>query len=63
MSQELICLCCAIKPLAAWNCRDVGTTIVERLGGQGFLAINRVCELLPFAHAGITSEGDSSVLM
>lgn len=36
---------------------------MERLGGQGFLSVNRVCELLPFAHAGITAEGDSSVLM
>ena len=28
----LVCLCCAIKPLITWNCRDVGTTLVERVG-------------------------------
>ena len=29
----LISLCCVIKPLITWNGRDVGTTLVERVGG------------------------------
>ena len=31
-SPYLVCLCCAIKPLITWNARDVGTTLVERIG-------------------------------
>ncbi|KAL4462141.1 hypothetical protein ABPG72_010457 [Tetrahymena utriculariae] len=62
-SAFLVCLCCAVKPLITWNSRDVGTTLVERVGGQGYLSVNRLSELLPFAHSGITAEGDNSVLM
>lgn len=62
-SAFLVCLCCAVKPLITWNSRDVGTTLVERVGGQGYLSVNRLGELLPFAHSGITAEGDNSVLM
>jgi hypothetical protein len=32
-SPFLVCLCCAVKPLITWNARDVGTTLVERVGG------------------------------
>lgn len=59
----LICLCCMIKPLVSWNARDVGTTVVERVGGQGYLSCNRLAELIPLAHSGITAEGDNAVLM
>lgn len=59
----LIILCCMIKPIISWNARDVGTTCVERVGGQGYLSCNRLAELIPFAHSGITAEGDNAVLM
>lgn len=62
-SQFLICLCCAAKPIISWNTRDVGTTVTERVGGQGYLAANRVCDIMGFAHSGITAEGDNGVLM
>lgn len=54
---------CAIKPLVAWHCNLTGNICRERCGGQGFLSINRVEELIPFAHASITAEGDSAVLI
>jgi acyl-CoA oxidase len=36
---------------------------VERTGGQGYLAVNRLGEGIAFAHSGITAEGDNRVLM
>lgn len=41
----------------------MATTTVERCGGQGYLACNRLMELFQGAHSGITAEGDNSVLM
>jgi acyl-CoA oxidase len=35
----------------------------ERCGGQGYLSVNRFGELMGFAHAGMTAEGDNRVLM
>lgn len=55
-------LCCALKPALSWHAEDVVTTCRERSGGQGYLSVNRFGELLGFAHAGITAEGDNSVL-
>ena len=34
-------LCCAIKPLCAWNIERCGTVCRERCGGQGYLSCNR----------------------
>jgi hypothetical protein len=31
----------------------------ERCGGQGYLSVNRFGELIGFAHAGMTAEGDN----
>ncbi|EGR32602.1 hypothetical protein IMG5_076320 [Ichthyophthirius multifiliis] len=62
-SPLLVCLCCVIKPLITWNARDVATCLIERVGGQGYLSVNRLAELMPSAHSGITAEGDNSVLM
>lgn len=31
----------------------------ERCGGQGYLSCNRFGELIGFAHAGMTAEGDN----
>ncbi|KAG0207861.1 hypothetical protein BGX28_001010 [Mortierella sp. GBA30] len=62
-TQEVIQLCCVIKPLITWNAERVATTCRERCGGQGYLSVNRFGEMIAFAHAGMTAEGDNSVLM
>jgi acyl-CoA oxidase len=56
---EVVVLCCAIKPLCAWNAEACATTSRERCGGQGYLSVNRFGELIGFAHAGMTAEGDN----
>lgn len=40
-AAEVVILCCAIKPLCAWNAEDATTTARERCGGQGYLSVNR----------------------
>lgn len=34
-------LCCAIKPMCAWNAEEVASVARERCGGQGYLSCNR----------------------
>lgn len=63
VALEVVVLCCAIKPLCAWNAEACATTSRERCGGQGYLSVNRFGELIGFAHAGMTAEGDNRVLM
>jgi len=60
---EIIRYVCFIKPLISWNLRELSSVMVERMGGQGYLAINRVCDGIGLGHSGITAEGDNSVLM
>ena len=55
--------CCAIKPLCSWNNERCGTICRERCGGQGYLSCNRFGQIIGFAHAGMTAEGDNRVLM
>ncbi|KAG0241082.1 acyl-CoA dehydrogenase/oxidase [Mortierella sp. GBAus27b] len=62
-AEEVIRLCCVIKPLVTWNAERVATTCRERCGGQGYLSVNRFGEMIGYAHAGMTAEGDNSVLM
>ncbi|KAF9946302.1 acyl-Coenzyme A oxidase [Mortierella alpina] len=62
-ADEVVRLCCVIKPLITWNAERVATTCRERCGGQGYLSVNRFGEMIAFAHAGMTAEGDNSVLM
>lgn len=62
MDFEVMILCCALKPAMAWHAEEVVTTCRERTGGQGYLSCNQFGELLGFAHAGITAEGDNRVL-
>ncbi|KAF9989117.1 hypothetical protein BGZ75_007489 [Mortierella antarctica] len=62
-ADEVVRLCCVIKPLVTWNAERVATTCRERCGGQGYLSVNRFGEMISFAHAGMTAEGDNSVLM
>ena len=61
--NNIVRLCCFIKPIIAWNANETGNVCRERCGGQGFLSINRVENLINSAHSGITAEGDSAVLM
>lgn len=63
VAQEVVVLCCAIKPLCAWNAEDTATTCRERCGGQGYLSVNKFGALIGWAHAGMTAEGDNRVLM
>ncbi|GBF98145.1 acyl-coenzyme A oxidase peroxisomal [Raphidocelis subcapitata] len=74
LTFKVVVLCCAIKPLCAWNAETCATTSRERCGGQasgrgrgggrrGYLSVNRFGSLIGFAHAGMTAEGDNRVLM
>lgn len=47
-AQEVVVLCCAIKPLCAWNIQEVATTCRERCGGQGYLSCNRCASAVHF---------------
>lgn len=60
---EVVTMCCAMKPIAAWHLEEAVTTSRERCGGQGYLSCNRFGTFLGLAHAAMTAEGDNSVLM
>lgn len=60
---EVVTKCCAIKPLSSWNLGETVSVCRERCGGQGYLSINMFGTHLASAHAGMTAEGDNSVLM
>ena len=60
--EELVRLCCIVKPLVTWHAENAATTCRERCGGQGFLSANRFGEGIVGAHAGITAEGDNRVI-
>eukprot|EP00835_Amoeboradix_gromovi_P004794 NODE_398_length_9374_cov_0.508895.p2 type:complete len:513 gc:universal NODE_398_length_9374_cov_0.508895:4389-5927(+) len=60
---DLVRLCCVIKPLVTWNHQQVATICRERCGGQGYLSCNYLGSSIGFSHAGMTAEGDNSVLM
>jgi len=61
--NELIRRCCVIKALMTWHANEFFNVCRERCGGQGYLSANRLGESIEFAHAGMTAEGDNSVLM
>eukprot|EP01114_Cavostelium_apophysatum_P013648 TRINITY_DN3351_c0_g1_i2.p1 TRINITY_DN3351_c0_g1~~TRINITY_DN3351_c0_g1_i2.p1 ORF type:complete len:614 (+),score=158.87 TRINITY_DN3351_c0_g1_i2:99-1940(+) len=61
--NEVVILCCVIKPLVTWHSERTGTITRERCGGQGYLSCNRLGPHIQFSHAGMTAEGDNSVLM
>lgn len=62
-AQEVVMLCCAIKPLCTWNAQETASICRERCGGQGYLSVNRFGQIIGFAHAAMTAEGDNRVLM
>ncbi|PRP86924.1 hypothetical protein PROFUN_03672 [Planoprotostelium fungivorum] len=53
----------AMEPMVTWNLERSTSISRERCGGQGYLSCNRFGSLLGLAHAGMTAEGDNSVLM
>lgn len=61
--EEVVRKVCVIKPLVTWHAERTGSICRERCGGQGYLAASRLAGTITFAHAGITAEGDNSVLM
>jgi len=61
--EEVLILCCAIKPTVTWHVNEAANIARERCGGQGYLSVNRIGEVIPGAHAGLTAEGDNRVLM
>jgi len=61
--MDVVRMCCAIKPMTAWHLNKTVTVCRERSGGQGYLSINRFGTIFASAHAGMTAEGDNSVLM
>lgn len=61
--NQIVRLCCVIKPLLAWHANQVANICRERAGGQGYLSINRIESGVAVAHSAITAEGDSAVLM
>jgi acyl-CoA oxidase len=62
-ARDIVIMCCMIKPLCTWNSLHTINTCRERCGGQGYQSCNRFGQLLGFAHAGVTAEGDNRVLM
>lgn len=60
--DEVVRLCCIIKPLVTWHGENTASICRERCGGQGFLASNRFGEGIAGSHAGITAEGDNRVI-
>lgn len=61
--NEVVKLCCIVKPMISWHAENTATTCRERCGGQGFLAANRFGEAIAGSHAGITAEGDNRVIL
>lgn len=62
LAFEVMVLALALKPALAWHAVDVANQVRELTGGQGYLSCNYFGELIGFAHAGLTAEGDSKVL-
>lgn len=62
-SEDVVQLCCVVKPLISWNAERVASVGRERCGGQGYMSINLFGSIIGFAHSGITAEGDNCVLM
>ena len=61
--EDIVTMCCVIKPFCGWNLENVATITRERSGGQGYLSVNRLGTFINLSHACITAEGDNSVLM
>ena len=60
---RVIRACCSVKPLITWHLERTGSICRERCGGQGYLRASGLGQAIGMSHAGMTAEGDNSVLM
>jgi acyl-CoA oxidase len=61
--QELETLAASLKPFSTWAALDILQETREAMGGQGFLAGNRVAHLRADLDIYVTFEGDNNVLL
>lgn len=54
---------CVLKPLAGWTVNKFARTARERMGGAGYLAVNRLSSAIWASDSVLTAEGDNAVLM
>jgi len=60
---KIIKTLCAIKAMVTWNTEKTTRICRERIGGGSFLDSSLIGQSIFSAHAGMTAEGDNSVLM
>jgi acyl-CoA oxidase len=61
--QELETLAASLKPFSTWAALDILQETREAMGGQGFMADNRVALLRADLDIYVTFEGDNNVLL
>jgi len=61
--EEIVTMCCVMKPMTSWHFEECCSTCRERCGGQGYLSANKFGVGIANAHAACTAEGDNRVLM
>lgn len=54
---------CALKSLASWTTNRFARIARERMGGAGYLAVNRLSSQIAASEGVITAEGDLGILM
>lgn len=61
--EEIVRLCCFIKPMVTWNFERVASITRERCGGQGYLSCNELGLGIGFSHAGMVYRHSYSRLL
>eukprot|EP00164_Ancoracysta_twista_P004797 GFYU01006505.1.p1 GENE.GFYU01006505.1~~GFYU01006505.1.p1 ORF type:complete len:662 (+),score=233.84 GFYU01006505.1:124-2109(+) len=61
--QEVVRTICVMKALCGWYAVEIANTARERCGGQGYLTVNKISNLIGASHACVSAEGDNLVLM
>ena len=51
------------KAMLTWHAERLLSIGRERMGGQGYLACNRIPSFLGFVHGTVTGEGDNAIIM
>jgi acyl-CoA oxidase len=54
---------CVLKPLAGWTVNRFSRIARERMGGAGFLSVNRMSNAIWASDSVLTAEGDNAILM
>jgi len=54
---------CVLKPLTGWTVNKFARVARERMGGAGYLAVNRMSSAIWGSDTVLTAEGDNAVLM